>query len=90
VRVETWTKFWLEGPNLEAISNSTISTRGKLPLKQCLSNLLAHSIISESQKANSASGSRKSASAFSQLSKHLITYGKQRHFDKSDSLDAPV
>ena len=33
------------------------------------------SIISESQKANSQTGSRKS-SAFSQLSKHLITYGK--------------
>ena len=37
---------------------------------------IVYSIISESQKASSAGGSRKSASAFSQFSKHLVTYGK--------------
>lgn len=36
---------------------------------------LYHSIISESQKSQSAAGSRKSASAFSQLSKHLTAHG---------------
>lgn len=36
---------------------------------------LYQSIISESQKANSQSGSRKSATGMSGLSKHLMTYG---------------
>ena len=68
------TTCFLEETSSEVTSSYTTSIRSKD--SDLLTNVALHSIIAESNKSASAHGSRRSGAAFSQVSKHLYTFGK--------------
>ena len=72
--VEISTTCFLEETSSEATNNYTTSIRSKD--SDLLTIVALHSIITESNKSASAHGSRRSGAAFSQVSKHLYTFGK--------------
>ena len=72
--VEISTTCFLEETSSEATNNYTTSIRSKDSV--LLTIVALHSIITESNKSASAHGSRRSGAAFSQVSKHLYTFGK--------------
>ena len=70
------TTCFLEEISSEATSNYTTSIRSKDSVWLIIVALC--SIINESNKSASAHGSRRSGAAFSQVSKHLYTFGKSK------------